>query len=135
MKISKNFWIARKIAITTFVAFVIFSPLTVLGAGLVPCDGVNVKCDYNQLVMLAQKIIRFLLEASVIIAMLLFTYAGFQLAFSGGDTGAMAKAKAIFFSAAKGLIIALAAWLIVETILRVLLKGEGFGQYIPLGGF
>jgi len=135
MKISKKFWIARKIAVTMFVAFVILSPLTVFGAGLVPCDGVNVKCDYNKLVLLAQEIIRFLLEASVIIAMLLFTYAGFQLAFSGGDTGAMAKAKAIFFSAVKGLIIALAAWLIVETILRVLLKGDGFGQYIPLGGF
>lgn len=81
---------------------------------------------------MANNIINFLLEASVIIALLLFTYAGFLLTFSGGKTGDMEKAKSIFWAAVKGLVIALAGWLIVDTILSVLLKDESFKAYVPL---
>lgn len=136
MALNKTILTTRGIAVFIITFSVFLSPILVSGAGLVPCDGTNESpCNYQSLIILANKIINFLLEASVIIAMLLFTYAGFQLAFSGGDTGAMSKAKAIFWSALKGLVIALAAWLIIETILRVLLKEGGFSRYIPLGGF
>ncbi len=135
MTLNKTALMMRKIGISILTALIIFSPIAVFGAGLVPCDGINVKCDYQSLIILANNIIDFLLKASVIVAMLLFAYAGFQLIFSGGDTGAMAKAKAVFWSAIKGLVWALAAWLIVDTILKVLLQGDGFRQYVPLGGF
>lgn len=125
--------ISRRVGLFTLTTLILFLPILVSSAGLIPCDGINVKCDYKQLILLANNIIDFLLRASVVIAMLLFAYAGFQLIFSGGDTGAMSKAKAIFWSAVKGLVWALVAWLIVDTILNVLLKGDGFRDYVPLG--
>lgn len=136
MTLNKTALVMRKIWIFTLTTLIIFSPVAVFGAGLVPCGGAGESsCGYRDLIVLANNIIDFLLKASVIIAMLLFAYAGFQLIFSGGDTGAMAKAKAVFFSVVKGLVWALAAWLIVDTILKVLLQGDGFRQYVPLGGF
>lgn len=133
MNFNKKFLVARKIGIFVLTAIIILSPVVVSSAGLVPCGGNGeTQCGYRDLIVMANKIINFLIEASVVIALLLFTYAGFLLAFSGGDTGAMSKAKAIFWNVVKGLVIALAAWLIIDTILSVLLKGDGFRQYVPL---
>lgn len=138
MNFNKKFLVAKKIGIFVLTAIIILSPVAVSSAGLVPCGGTSSTgakedpCNYKHLIALANNIIDFLIRASVVIALLLFTYAGFLLVFSGGDVGARSKAMAIFWNVVKGLVIALAAWLIIETILNVLLKGDGFRQYVPL---
>lgn len=133
MNFNKKFLVARKVVVFVLTAVIILSPVFVSSNPIVPCDGSAANpCNYQALITLANNIIDFLIQASVVIALLLFTYAGFLLAFSGGDTGAMSKARAIFWNVVKGLIIALAAWLIIDTILSVLLKGDGFRQYVPL---
>lgn len=90
------------------------------GGGLVPCDGVN--CDFKAFMNLINKIIKFILFDMVVpIAAIMFVYAGFLLVTAGGETaGARTKAKTIFTNAIIGLVLAMAAWLIIRTILLIL---------------
>lgn len=86
--------------------------------GLVTCQE---KCDFNDLMILINKIINFILFKMVIpIAAIMFAYAGFQMITAGGAPAARTKAKDIFFNAVLGLIIAVAAFLIIRTILSIL---------------
>ena len=92
----------------------------VSSAGLVPCDGVTVPCDFNAFMTLINNIVRFVLFALALpICAIMFAYAGFLMLTSGGSTESVSKAKKIFTNAALGLAIAAAAWLIVNTILSI----------------
>lgn len=98
--------------------------------GLVPCSNTpdengfiapKDKCDFFSLMTLISTIINFLLfKMTVPIAAIMFAYAGFLMVTSGGSPEAKTKAKGIFTSVVFGLIIAIAAWLIIRTILSIL---------------
>lgn len=97
--------------------------------GLVPCDGVTINCDFEKLLILINKVIRFLIFViGVPIVTLMFAYAGFMLLTSGGNPSKKDEAKSLIFNATIGLIILLAAWLIVRTVLVI------FGYTGPLLG-
>ncbi len=101
---------------------------------LVPCgepcatpdgrDGIR-ECTTCDLVALTQRIINFLIFAAVVIAVLLFVYAGFLMVSAGGNEGQLSTAKGIFWSVLIGIIIVLAAWLIVNVIMQVLYREPG----------
>jgi len=96
--------------------------------GLVTCDGAD--CDFNALMELVNEVIRFILFNMVVpIAAIMFAYAGFLLVTAGGETaGARTKAKTIFTNAVIGLVLAVASWLIIRTILSILgYKGDWIG--------
>jgi len=110
---------------------------------LVPCDNTpqttdgvvtyEKPCDFNALMALVNKVVKFILFGlAVPIAAIMFTYAGFLLITAGGEAaGARTKAKGIFKNALIGLVLAAAAWLIVNTILSILgYEGSwiGFGK-------
>ena len=90
--------------------------------GLVHCDNSTAHpCNFNALMELVNTIINFLLFALALpIAAIMCAYAGFKLVISAGSSEERTSAKKIFTSAIIGFIIALAAWLIVETILSIL---------------
>lgn len=104
------------------IVFMIFlMPMISLAAGLVPCDNVTNKCDFNQLMNLANTIIQFVLfDLALPITAIMFVYAGFELVTSGGSTEKRGTAKKVFTSAVIGFVIAIAAWLIVKTILTIM---------------
>src|SRR3989344_1386857 len=89
--------------------------------GLVPCYGSAEKpCGFYQFLTLINKVIKFILFKMVIpIAAIMFAYAGFELITSGGSTEKKSKAKKIFTNVAIGLIVAVAAFLIIQTILSI----------------
>jgi hypothetical protein len=92
-------------------------------------------CDFNSLMDLVNTVINFILFKMVVpIAAIMFAYAGYLLVTAGGETaGARTKAKSIFTNAIVGLIIAVAAWLIVSTILAILgYNGTWIGLKIGL---
>ncbi len=113
-------------------------------AGLVPCtntpsvSGTTVtypggKCDFYALMALVNKVINFILVGMVVpIAAIMFAYAGFELITAGGESAhARTQAKKIFFNAVIGLVIAVAAWLIVSTVLSILgYDGTWIGLHI-----
>jgi len=85
--------------------------------GLVPC--VN-DCDFYDIFKLINKVVNFIFVYLVVpVAAIMFAYAGFELITSGGETSKREKAKKIFTNVAIGLIVAAAAFLIIQTILSI----------------
>lgn len=87
------------------------------GGGLVPdcpADG----CGFNELMELINNVIKFLLfTIATPLAALIFVYAGFKLLTSGGSAESMTTAKKILKNLIIGYVIALSAWLVINTIL------------------
>ncbi|MFA6257545.1 MAG: hypothetical protein WC671_00860 [Candidatus Paceibacterota bacterium] len=113
----------KKIIISILIFLILIVPALSLADGLVPCDNSAEKlCDFNAFMALINKVIHFILFNLVIpIAAIMFAYAGFLLITAGGEVaGARTKAKGIFFNAVFGLIIAVAAFLIIRTVLSIL---------------
>lgn len=101
--------------------------------GLVPCGKANgAPCDWNGLMALINGLISFILfDLAIPIAAIMFAYAGFLMVTAGGGEG-KTKAKAIFANTLIGLIFAVAAWLIVNTLLSILgYDGDWLGFIKP----
>jgi hypothetical protein len=108
-----------------FVAsLVLWAPLFVGAQGLVPVQCQNPQtCGTCEFVQLINNVIRFLITFASIAATLLIIYGGFQLVVSAGNVSAKQSAKEILTNTLIGYVIILAAFLIINTGLGVLLPG------------
>lgn len=123
----------KKLAIYLSIFLMFIVPTLSFAKGLVNCTDGKL-CDFNKLMDLINIVIRFVLYDMVIpIAAIMFAYAGFEMIISGGDSGARTKAKNTFTNVVIGLIIAVAAFLIVRTILSIL--GYQQGSWIGFNPF
>jgi hypothetical protein len=98
--------------------------------GLVPC-GVSSdpatasQCEACNLVQLIQNIITFMIGIAIPVAVALFAYAGFLYFTSGTRLENIDTAKRIFKNVLFGFLMALTAWLVVNTVLNAVLdKGQ-----------
>jgi len=113
----------KKVLIFFFVLALILTPIAVTQAGvfdtIVPCgrEGASDPCGWNDIVQLGQNILGFLIAFSVVIATLMFTYAGFLYLTAGGNPSRLEKAHKIFINVGVGFIFVLGAFLIVKLIL------------------
>ncbi len=98
---------------------------TILPKKLVPCDGLN--CTVCSLATLAQNILNAGIFLSVFLSAILFAYAGW-LYLTNEAIGQQQKAKDTFKNVVIGLVIILAAWLVVDTLMKMMLKGD-FGPW------
>lgn len=80
----------------------------------------KVPCDFNFFMELINNVIKFLLFviATPLIALILM-YTGYLYLTAGGNSGQVEKVRHILLNAVVGYVIALAAWLIVNTIISV----------------
>lgn len=115
-----------------YYSLVMAFPLFVFGqtqAGLprriVPCDGVN--CTICDLATLAQNLINAGVFLFVFLSALMFAYAGFKY-LTSAVYDEVSQAKTIITNVALGLIVLLAAWLIVDTLMKAVLGGD-FGPW------
>lgn len=108
----------RQIAVCAVLAIFLL-PVVTSAQGIVPCNGPE--CNACHFVQLGQNILEFLIKISVIIGAVMFAVAGFYMVTSAGDTGKVARGRAIFSNVVIGLVILLAAWLIIDTVLKVFL--------------
>lgn len=127
-----------------FAFIIVFAPMFMsyaytTGEGIVPKCNVGPvddkgeylnKCDFNYLLTLVNSVISFLLfYIASPIAAIIFVYAGFKLLTSGGSEEALTHAKKMMLTMVKGYVIALAAWLIIYTLVKELnFQGETFLQ-------
>lgn len=75
-------------------------------------------CGWSDFLKLVNSVISFIFKSLVLpIAGIMFAWAGFLLVTSGGSENRKSEAKKIFTNVALGLILAAAAWLIVNTVL------------------
>ena len=101
-------------------------PLIALAAGIpsqiVPssCHGVDCKC--SDLVALAGNILTTAIYLSVFVSAILFAWAGWKMLTGKamGESEQIGDAKKVLWNVTIGLVIILAAWLIIDTILRSL---------------
>lgn len=84
--------------------------------------GCNVKgpCSFCDAIVVVSNVIKFLWQISIALAVLMVIYGALRLMISGGSEEQVGKAKSIMLNAVTGLIVALAAWAIINTILSVL---------------
>lgn len=112
-----------RVSLFAFLLFVL--PFVATAAGLVPCGGEGeAMCDTAFAVQFANGLISFLIQMLGIIAVIVLVIAGFQLVLSAGNEQAWPAAKERITNIIIGIIIILAAWLIVDTIMKGL-TGEG----------
>ena len=101
------------------------------GTGFVPCSGTN--CSACDFVVLGNTAVKWLIGISFLFFAVLAVRAGFKLVISQGNPGALTDAKDSFTNAFIGLIIILVAFILVDTIMRQLVKGsgviEGYGPW------
>jgi hypothetical protein len=119
----------KKYFIFILVLAIMITPI-LTRAQIVPCDGsIFFPCDFAALMKLVNNLINFaLFKLALPIAAIMFAYAGIKLLLSGGSEEARSSAKRIFANTALGIIIAGAAFLIVNSILSILgYKGGWIG--------
>ncbi len=96
-------------------------------ARIVPlCDPSNTNsnadipdCDLNQLLLMGQNIVNFLISAAFIITVLFIVIGAFRMIVSGGNEKALSSAKANITSAIFGLVIVLVSWVVLNTAISV----------------
>lgn len=89
-----------------------------VSAQLVTCLGPE--CQACHLVGTAQNIINFLISVSAVIGAMLFGWAGILMVTAGGKEAKITQARNIFTNVIIGLIIMLAAWLAIDTVMKLL---------------
>lgn len=94
-------------------------PVAAFAAGLpeqiVPCNGVD--CNVCHLATLAQNILNTAIFLMVFLSAVLFAWAGWEMLTAQGDAEKYGHAKGIFGNVVIGLVIILAAWLVVDTLM------------------
>ena len=85
------------------------------------CNGPD--CTICDLATLAQNVINTGIFIAVFLSAILFAYAGW-LYISNEAISGVDRAKKIFLDVVLGLVLILGAWLLVDTLLRVMLKAS-----------
>ena len=106
--------------------FAVFAQNGGLPSRIVPCNGVD--CNVCHLAKLAQNLINTGIFITIFLSAVLFAYAGFLYLTDAANPGQQSQAKKIFSHVAIGLAILLAAWLVVDTLMKSVLGGS-FGPW------
>lgn len=96
---------------------------------IVPSEIQTCAANWGGLVLGLNNLIKFVLSFGVLVAVLTVAYAGFLLVLSPTNPENRGTARGLLINAAIGLVIALAAWLIVNTILIALTGGKNIGTF------
>lgn len=123
----------RTALLLTFISAVAFAPMIVFGqptgsitgGPLVPCDGTD--CDFESIVTLAERILNFLVGLGIVVSAAMFAYTGWLFFSDSGSTQNVEQGKKVFGYVVIGLVIILAAWLVVDTLLKAL-TDRGFND-------
>ena len=103
---------------------IIFSPALAFGAPLpsiVPCGGADQpSCTVCHLMQVAQNVLNVGIFIAIFFSSLLFAWAGILYLTQSANIIGQDKAKNVFKSVFFGLLLILAAWLIIDTIMKVL---------------
>lgn len=112
--------IKKRLIFPIFFISILF-PLLVYSKGLVPCGGPEENpCTVCDLLVLVQNVIEFIIRAAFIICIVLIIYGGFRWLLSLGKPENIALGQRTIINAVFGLLIVLAAWLIIHTIFWLL---------------
>lgn len=122
------------VTLATTIAFLLPTMATAAGmpGPIVTCTGAggSIPCTCEHLIQTAQNVLNTGIYLAVFLSAVLFAWAGWKL-MTGKTTGnesSIGDARKILWNVMIGLVIILAAWLIVNTLFSVLTKGGGLGN-------
>lgn len=117
-------YVQRHHVFSLVIGMLMLAPVFAGAAGIperiVPCQGVN--CTCADLTTVAQNVINLSIFVAVFLSAILFAWAGWKL-ISGrsvGSHGAIEEGKEVLWNVVIGLVIIIAAWLIVDTIVKTI---------------
>lgn len=121
----------RIFLLTLIISAALSVPAAAFAEGLIPCGGKGeVECQACHLVVVGDRIIDLLITVSAAIGAIMFAVAGLRMVTSAGNEGAITKAKESMTNVVIGFIILLAAWLIIDTIMKTFATGDSrFGTW------
>lgn len=99
------------------------------------CDCGALPMDWGCVLQVIQNLIQLAVSLGVIICVLWIAYAGFSLMVSGGSPEARSKGKTRITNALVGIVVILAAWLVVDFVMKTIYKpdaafsGGSFGPW------
>jgi hypothetical protein len=118
------------VVVALLLAFLPAEEVSAQAGGFVQCSGAD--CSACNLVSMINTIIIWLFGMIFVLFAILMAVAGFGLVTSGGNQAALDAAKSKFQNALVGIIIVMAGWLIVDTIMKGTLAG-GTGEISGYG--
>lgn len=110
-----------------FFAFFLLVPVVAFAqqGGLVPCNDL-ISCNLCSFGQLIQNLINFGIGIAIPLSALAFLWAGIVYFTASANPAKIERAKSIFKNVFIGFVIAVSAWLIVQTILSTLVSGDYF---------
>ncbi len=81
-------------------------------------------CGLNDFLLLGVNLINYMLGISGSLALLFFVWGGFKMLTAGGNSEGVEKGKSAISSAAVGILIVLASWMIVNAVYTTLVEGN-----------
>lgn len=127
-------WMSIRFLLVFGLVTILFLPFLAL-ADLVPCEGAGCKtCHISETV---NGVIKWLVNIMAILCAIIIIVAGFQMVTAQGSMEKVSHARSLITNALIGFVILLGAWLIVDTVLKVLLSGNDQSATAPaqLPGF
>ncbi len=82
-------------------------------------------CGGSQLIQLGVNIVQFLIDISILIAVVLFLWGGFLFLTSGGSEKQITSGRKTITNAVIGIVIVLGSWIIINTFLTLLTNCTG----------
>jgi hypothetical protein len=114
----------RNYVVIFLVTAVIVVPLITYGA-LVPCGNEGqLMCNACFFVNMMQGIMVWLVGIMIAVITFVFAWAGLKIVMSGGESGSISEARSMMTNAVVGLIILLSAWLVVDTVLKIIVESR-----------
>ncbi len=125
----RTFALSVLISVCFILSLAFVLPAVTQAAGLVPCDGVVVRCQACKFIELINNLVRWLIVFLTLLCGLLAAIAGLKIVMSGGDSHARSDAKEMFTNVLVGFLILLSAWLIVDTVMKSFVDTSEFGPW------
>ena len=126
----------KKILILIAINLVLFAPVLAFAAGIVPCGGHNESpCNICYLFRGASNIVNFIVyDFAMPAAVAIIIYGGIMIVTAGASEANVKKGQTAIKRVIGGMIITLAAWIIVDTVLKILIVGSVSGV-TDIGGW
>jgi hypothetical protein len=110
---------------------VLISPALVSAVGfpdrIVTCGGYGQPaCTVCHLADLANRVLNAGIYVAIFLSALLFAWAGWKYLTNAANPGQHEEAKKIFLNVLVGLIVILGGWLVIDTLMRVLVKNKNW---------
>ena len=133
---------AEKVSVAILLSFVLFLFIALPAAHaqgipkqIVPETCTGPTCDCGDLVKLASNILNTGIYIAVILSAILFAWAGIQYVTNAANPEGKNRAKEVLRNVIIGLVVILAAWLIVDTLMKTLqVKLQGTGAWNAICG-